>query len=261
MKSPWPAGERPKSACVCGGATGDVVKHSWKSWGLHITLQHLIKDVSQGTRRSRCLLHRVNIELVSLVVTHEFLLIHMEATSWSALSLRQIFVSRATLHLNGPTHTHTHTHTHTRAAVLQPGLCSTRIRSIQLPIIIDQSVVKWGGGGSARPVQGQHDYCSMASTCRQSAGQSNCISRRLRGGGGGGGFNPGCADSPKWDQTWLDRTNNKYFHELLINRHMGRGGGTFSVQDVSKQEGRNDNSFIGQSEYMNMHVSVKGKHR
>ena len=142
MKSPWPAGERPKSACVCGGATGDVVKHSWKSWGLHITLQHLIKDVSQGTRRSRCLLHWVNIELVSLVVTHEFLLIHMEATSWSALSLRQIFVSHATLHLNGPTHTHTHT----RAAVLQPGLCSTRIRSIQLPIIIDQSVVKWGGG-------------------------------------------------------------------------------------------------------------------
>lgn len=41
-----------------------------------------------------------------------------------------------------------------------------------LPIIIDQSVRR----ESARPVQGQYDYCSMASTSRQSTGQSNCIS-------------------------------------------------------------------------------------
>ncbi len=41
-----------------------------------------------------------------------------------------------------------------------------------LPIIIDQSV----RGESARPVQGQYNYCSMASTSRQSTGQSNCIS-------------------------------------------------------------------------------------
>lgn len=41
-----------------------------------------------------------------------------------------------------------------------------------LPIITDPSV----RGESARPVQGQYNYCSMASTSRQSTGESNCIS-------------------------------------------------------------------------------------
>lgn len=62
---------------------------------------------------------------------------------------------------------------HTTAAADVKDALGVRINpSSWLPIIIDQSV----RGESARPVQGQYNYCSMASTSRQSTGQSNCIS-------------------------------------------------------------------------------------